>query len=62
MYLDEYGNEWASYEDYQNYLEVAKNINHNKLIKDLFSGAYIAEDGTIWESEEKYLESGKNNE
>ena len=27
MYQDEYGNLWASYEDYQNYLKIASQIS-----------------------------------
>jgi hypothetical protein len=68
MYKDEYGNIWASYEDYQNYLEQI-NIecsNNETLINELLNGffgnIYIDNKGQIWENKRKYIESGNCNE
>ena len=66
MYQDEYGNMWASYADYQEYLNETKLENNNDVMSDLlksvFSNVYIDASNQVWESEERYIESRKNNE
>lgn len=68
MYCDEYGNMWASYEDYQSYLKVAENeTNHTERIitdmfKEMFDGIYIDSKGQMWESEQTYIEHCSQNE
>ena len=68
MYQDEYGNAWASYEDYQAYLKQAsiQSNNNEKIITELlvgvFGNIYIDNQGHIWENKQKYIESGNYNE
>lgn len=56
MYQDEYGNLWASYEDYQNYLKIASQISSisddeiEKVVKEQIR------------NEKDKIESGQNNE
>ena len=65
MYQDEYGNIWASYEDYQNYLNqksIETNNNENvinELLGGFFENIYIDDKGQIWENKQRYIESGK---
>ena len=56
MYKDEYGNIWASYEDYQEYLNVASQIS--SLSTDMLEAVIK---GKIEEENEK-VESGQSNE
>jgi hypothetical protein len=66
MFDDEFGNSWASYEDYMSYCknnseqgygdissEILKSIIDNKKEGTI----YIDKDGRFWESEKKYKES-----
>ena len=68
MYQDEYGNMWASYEDYQDYLNqtsIEFNNNENvinELLGGFFENIYIDDKGQIWENKQKYIESGNYNE
>lgn len=52
MYLDEFGNEWASYEDYADYLNnVDSSVNDQiilEFIKENFKNAHMDSNGTIW--------------
>ena len=56
MYQDEYGNLWASYEHYQDYLKIASQITS---ISDELLDTVVKEDVLI---ENKKVESGQNNE
>ena len=62
MYKDEFGNIWASYEDYQTYLkEVAEDDNNNQHVVNELIGSYL--NSSLDKSKDnKYIESGKNNE
>lgn len=56
MYQDEFGNLWASYEDYQDYLKIASQIT--SLPDELLETVVKEELST----EHKKVESGQNNE
>lgn len=68
MYCDEYGNMWASYEDYQSYLKEAEIEANNtektisNMFKEMFGGIYIDNKGQMWESEQIYMEYCSRNE
>lgn len=68
MYKDEYGNVWASYDNYQTYLRessIEKSDNKtaiSKLLEHLFKNIYIDDECRVWESKQKYIESGNRNE
>ena len=66
MYQDEYGNMWASYADYQEYLNEVTLENNTDVMSDLlknaFSDAYIDEYNHVWENKQKCIESRINNE
>ena len=56
MYQDEYGNLWASYEDYQDYLKISSEIAS---ISDELLEKTISEEIS---SKHTKVESGQNNE
>lgn len=64
MYLDEYGNEWASYEDYKDYLNTLSEDKNDEvteeLLKQSFQGIYIDTNNSVWANKEK-CQDIKNN-
>ena len=68
MYQNEYGNIWASYEDYQSYLnQTSIESNHNenvinKLLGGFFDNIYIDNKGQIRENKQRCIENGHCNE
>lgn len=61
MYKDEYGNVWASYEDYQTYLkEISEEDNDNQQVVNELIGNFLS--NSMNTKNDKSIESGQKNE